>query len=56
MSPVQVVQFPAVKNLYKAVQELKQQKINVYPILSPTVKEGENVCGLPCISLIRLQK
>lgn len=40
MSPVQVVQFPAVKNLYKAVQELKQQKINVYPILSPTVKEG----------------
>ncbi|OPC37747.1 aminotransferase class I/II-fold pyridoxal phosphate-dependent enzyme [Elizabethkingia miricola] len=40
MSPVQVVQFPAVGNLYKAVQELKQQKINVYPILSPTVKEG----------------
>ena len=41
MSPVQVVQFPVKENLYKAVQELKQQKINVYPILSPTVKEGE---------------
>ncbi|MCL1666781.1 aminotransferase class I/II-fold pyridoxal phosphate-dependent enzyme [Elizabethkingia ursingii] len=40
MSPVQIVQFPTVGKLCKAVQELKQQKINTYPIFSPTVKAG----------------
>jgi 8-amino-7-oxononanoate synthase len=39
-SPVQIVQFPTVEKLCKAVQELKQQKINTYPIFSPTVKAG----------------